>query len=230
MRKHNIDQRTDQTGFVLGSILIVLGAFFLLSQLFGIRLGRYVWPFYIMVPGVLLFMFALSAEGERGSALAIFGSVVTMVGLLLFYQNMVDHFQSWAYGWALVAPTSIGLGQLIYGALKGQAEMVRDGKRLATIGLTIFLVGAVFFELIIGISGFGIGRSGRFVLPLLLIGLGAFFILRNQWPGVSSIQSEPPAEQTDPMVKLSQLKEMVDSNALSEAEYEQKKAEVLSDI
>ena len=207
MRQHNIDQRSDQTGFVLGSILIVLGVFFLLSQLFGIRLGHYVWPFYIMVPGVLLFIFALSAEGKRGSTLAIFGSVVTMVGLLLYYQNMAGHFQSWAYGWALVAPTSIGLGQMIYGTLKDREQMVRDGKRLAAIGVTIFLVGAVFFELIIGISGFGIGRISRFVWPLLLIGAGAFFLLRNVLPGSIGAQSRMPAEPADPMLEQGEPKD-----------------------
>ena len=210
MRNINNNQQSTQTNFVLGSILILVGAFFLLSQLFGIRLGHYVWPFYIIVPGILLFILDLSTAGKSGGVLANIGSVVTMTGLLLFYQNMADHFQSWAYGWALVAPTSIGLGQMVYGSLKGREQMVRAGKRLATIGFTIFLVGAVFFELIIGIGGFGIGRLGRFALPLLLIGVGAFFILRNLWPGSTGEQPQVPADSADPMVELSEPKTMME--------------------
>lgn len=230
MRNNNTEQQSGQANLVLGGILIMLGAVFLLGQLFGIRFGHYVWPFFIIVPGVLLFILALSLKDENGGALAVLGSVVTMVGLLLFYQNMADHFQSWAYGWALVAPTSIGLGQMLYGTLKDRKQMVRDGKRLASIGLTIFLVGAVFFELIIGISGFGIGRLARFAWPLLLIGAGAFFLLRNMWPSSSAIQSEPSPQQSDPTHTLGQLKEMMDSGTLSETEYEQKKTEILSSM
>lgn len=230
MKNINNNQQSNQINFILGGILIVLGAFFLLSQLFGFRLGHYLWPFYIIAPGVLLFIFALSADGDSGGVLAAIGSVVTMTGLLLFFQNMTDTFQSWAYGWALVGPTAIGLGLMVYGTLKDQEKMARDGKKLATIGVTIFFVGAIFFELIIGISGFGIGRIGRYVWPLLLIGVGIFFVLRNVWPSSSAIQSAPPPQQGDPTHTLGQLKEMMDSGTLSEAGYEQKKTEILSNM
>jgi hypothetical protein len=44
----------------------------------------------------------------------------------------------------------------------------------------MFLVGAVFFELIIGISGLGLGGLGW---PLLLIGLGVILLIVNFLPG-----------------------------------------------
>ena len=50
------------------------------------------------------------------------GSAVTMVGTILLFQNTFDYFQSWAYAWALVFPTSVGVGQLIYGSIKNRAE------------------------------------------------------------------------------------------------------------
>lgn len=218
MRNYNNNQQSNQTNFVLGGILIVLGAVFLLGQLFGIRLGHYVWPLYIIVPGLLLFILALSTEGERGGILAAISSVVTMTGLLLFFQNMTNTFQSWAYGWALVGPTSIGLGQMIYGTLKDQEQMVRDGKKLATIGVTIFLVGAVFFELFIGISGFGIGRLGRYVWPLLLVGAGVFLVLRNLWPGSNGEQPQGPTDSADPVVELDEPKKMMERGDMAEDE------------
>lgn len=161
---------------LLGGILILIGVLFLLGQVFGINLGRFVWPFFIIVPGVLLFLLALTVRSSAGEGLAVIGSIVTMLGTLLLYQNTTDHWESWAYAWALVAPTSIGLGQIVYGSLKSQQHVVATGKRLATVGIAIFLVGAVFFELIIGISGFGFGRL---LLPVLLIGLGGFFLVRS---------------------------------------------------
>jgi hypothetical protein len=161
---------------LLGGILILIGVLFLMGQVFGINLGRFVWPFFVIVPGVLLFIFALAARGSAGEGLAVLGSIVTMLGTLLLYQNTTGHWESWAYAWALVAPTSIGLGQIVYGSLRSQQHVVATGKRLATVGIAIFLVGAVFFELIIGISGFGFGR---FLLPVLLIGLGGLFLVRS---------------------------------------------------
>jgi hypothetical protein len=96
--------------------------------------------------------------------------------VILLYQNIADHFESWAYAWALVLPTSIGLGQMAYGSLKGREEMVVTGRRLALIGVVLFLVGVFFFELAIGISGFGFGLE-RFGWPLLLVIVGILLLI-----------------------------------------------------
>ena len=81
------------------------------------------------------------------------GEAVTMTGVILLRQNIAKRFESWAYAWALVFPTSIGLGQMIHGWLKGKEDMVMTGVRSALIGAVLFLVGAFFFELVIGIRG-----------------------------------------------------------------------------
>lgn len=178
----------------LGIVFIVLGAFFLLAQFLDIDLGRFTWPFFIIIPGILVFVFALATGGATGEGIAIFGSVVTVTGLLLLYQNTFNHFESWAYAWALVAPTSVGLGRMIYGSLKGNQNSVQAGLKLASIGGVIFLVGFVFFELVIGISGFGLGGIG---MPILLVGLGALLLLRNFLPGVSAKPRQEPEVTID---------------------------------
>jgi len=152
---------------------VALGILLLLGEIFHFSLGRFLWPFYIIVPGVLLFALALASK-RAGEGLAITGSIITMVGLVLLYQNTTGHWQSWAYAWALVAPTSIGLGQAVFGALTHRDHVFKSGLSLAKIGGIIFLVGAAFFELVIGISGL------RYIgWPLLLIGVGVFMVLRN---------------------------------------------------
>ncbi|OGO04389.1 MAG: hypothetical protein A2Y73_04215 [Chloroflexi bacterium RBG_13_56_8] len=171
----NKDRGRDNANWVFGGILIAVGVLWLLAQLVGIRVGSYLWPLFIIVPGVVLFVLAMTMEGRAGEGLAITGGIVTMVGLLLFYQNATGHWQSWAYAWALVAPTSIGLAQIIYGLVKGLDSVVASGRRIATVGIIIFLGGAAFFELVIGISGFGLGGIGWAVL---LIGAGVLFLLR----------------------------------------------------
>jgi hypothetical protein len=159
-----------------GVLLIVSGAVFFVSQVVGFDLGRFAWPFFIIVPGLAAFGFGLAAGGGTGERITPLGSAVTMVGLILLYQNAADHFESWAYAWALVFPTAVGLGQMAYGSIKGRQELVATGRRLALIGIVLFLVGAFFFELAVGISGFGFGLD-RFGWPLLLVILGMLLLL-----------------------------------------------------
>lgn len=182
-----MDRISGQGNRVLGAVLILVGIVFLLGQFFDISLGRVAWPFFIIVPGLVIFVTALMTEEKAGEGLATVGSIVTMVGLILFYQNLTDHWESWAYAWALIAPTSIGIGHVIYGTLRGSSELVNSGLRMAGIGLVIFLIAAAFFELVIGISGRSLPYA-NLLWPLLLIGVGLLFLLRNLLPGVRGKQ------------------------------------------
>ena len=50
--------------------------------------------------------------------------------------------------------------------------MVMTGGRSALIGAALFVVGAFFFELVVGISGFGFGLDGLgWPLALVMVGL-----------------------------------------------------------
>src|ERR671916_2456057 len=141
----------------LGVLLIVLGALFFAGQAIGFDLGRFEWPFFVIIPGLAVFGIGLAAGGPTGERITPLGGAVTVAGVILLYQNTADHFESWAYAWALVFPTSTGLGRMVYGSLKGTKEMVETGGRSALIGAALFVVGASFFELVVGIGGFGLG-------------------------------------------------------------------------
>jgi hypothetical protein len=160
----------------LGVLLIVMGVLFFVGQAVGFDLGRFGWPFFVIIPGLALSGVALAIGGPSGERVTPLGAAVTMVGVILLYQNTADHFESWAYAWALVFPTSVGLGQVIYGALKGREEMIATGRRLVLIGVVLFVVGAFFFELVVGISGFGFGLD-RFGWPLLLVIVGVMLLV-----------------------------------------------------
>lgn len=187
----------------LGGILIVLGIIFFAGQQLNIDIGEATWPLYVIAPGVALVTLGLTQR--RGSGLTIFGSVVTMVGLVLFYQNATDHWESWAYAWALVGPGGSGIGMLLYGTRSGDRKMARDGFWMILIALGIFAAGLVFFEGIIGISGERLPLP-NWVLPVAVIVIGVLVLIRGltyrdrrgpAWAGGQGQSGAPPSMPDD---------------------------------
>jgi hypothetical protein len=168
--------RPKQFAQIVGIGLILLGALALVGQILQINVGAAVWPFFVILPGVLVFLFVMGLDPVLGEPLAMTAGIITMVGLLLLYQSLTGHWISWAYAWSLVAPTGPGLGALIYGWLKGRKGAVKTGRALINIGLAIFLVGLLIFELVLNVSGLGLGFIGW---PILFIGLGLIALLRG---------------------------------------------------
>ncbi len=174
MSKRIETDRSGLTGLVGGILLVFVGLLFLAGELFHVQLGRFLWPFFILAPGVVLFIAGLVTETKAGESLVVIGGIVTSIGMLLLFQNATHLWASWAYAWALVAPTSIGLSLIAHGSVHGKREKVEAGWRVTAVGGALFVAGFVFFELLLGISGFGLGRFGW---PFLLIAGGVAVIL-----------------------------------------------------
>ncbi len=152
----------------VGIVLIALGAIFLLGRF--VDLGAALWPLFVMAPGIALLAWAFLG-GRSASGLAVPGSIVTMVGLVLFIQNATGRFDTWAYAWGLIV-AAVGVGTWLYGSLADKEKEVTDGARTAMIGLALFAGFGVFFEFVIGLGG----RSallGGWLVPVLLIAAGA---------------------------------------------------------
>jgi hypothetical protein len=197
----------------IGAVLVAFGALFLIEQLFDFQLGQWLWPLFIIIPGLLCFL-GMVLGGKSAGPLAIPGSIVTTIGLLLLYQNTFNHFESWAYAWALI-PIAVGVGLMINGTWSDQPALIQNGRRLAGIGLVLFLVGFFFFELVLNIGGMASG----IVAPLLLIAAGIALLLRRTRSGVhpgavSAAVTAPQAEPAEPMSSPS----LVASPAPAEAE------------
>src|SRR5262249_860463 len=98
---------------VFGAILIGLGIVLLIGQLSGFEFphGSFVklpWPSYVIIPGVALLVMG-AMMGRNGLWIMTLGAVTTTTGLILSFQAYTDAYRTWAYAWALVVPTSIGL-------------------------------------------------------------------------------------------------------------------------
>src|SRR5690349_21065109 len=85
-------------GVVAGTLLVLLGLVLLIQPVTGMNPWAAIWPFCIIIPGLSFFMVALGI-GRPAAPLAIPGSILTTLGLILFYQNTFGYFQSWAYTW-----------------------------------------------------------------------------------------------------------------------------------
>jgi hypothetical protein len=192
--RSNIVRMTVGIGLILLGILFLVGRY--VGARFDIDFGHYTWPFFIITPGVFLFLISFTPEPRPGIILAVVGAMLTTIGTILLIQNAFDLFASWAYAWALVAPTSIGLAKLVYGGIRGLRDQVKSGVRLAGIGLAIFVFGAFFFELAIGLNGFRFGAAWL-CWPALLIGLGIALLLSNLLPRRNRLSLEKQEDASE---------------------------------
>ena len=161
---------------VFGVLLVAVGGTLLIVRLTDIGIDGDAWPLWIVVPGLALLVASVAVPARGGLGLAIAGSIVTTVGLILWVQDTYDLYGTWAYAWALVAPTAAGVGTLLYGVVKGDGDLVGNGLRMALVGLALFTGFALFFEGVVGLSGEPIAGFDD-VLPFMVIGIGALLVV-----------------------------------------------------
>jgi hypothetical protein len=163
---------------LFGVLLVGVGGLLLLTRLTDISLGGDSWPLWLVVPGVACLVASFALPQRQGLGLAIAGAIVATIGVILWVQETYDAYATWAYAWALVAPTAPGVGTFLYGAVKGDGELVRNGLRSTAVGLALFAGFALFFEGVIGLSGEPVAAFGD-VLPFAVIGLGVLLVVAS---------------------------------------------------
>ncbi len=181
----------DQRNTAGAILLIGLGVLFLLGQVFGVNFWSMVgfsWPVFVLIPGVIFL--ALAFVGDRKMSGFIFpGALVTGTGAILWYQNMTNNWQSWAYIWTLY-PVLLGFALMFNGRRNGKDKEVATGRAFVTYGMIAFLAGAAFFEL--AIFGANSALTG-WIVPLALIGVGGYLLLSGQIGGREKRKIDAPA-------------------------------------
>ena len=167
-----MEKRTRQS-LGIGLVLILVGAWFLAAQLlpgFGAWVesfyNQFSWPLIVVGVGGLLFILGLIIGVPD---MAVPGSIVAGIGMLLYWQNATGNWESWAYAWALI-PGFAGVGVLISALLKGEARRgLREGGWLIVISLAMFLI-------------FGLFLGGSTLLrpywPVVLIAVGVWILFQ----------------------------------------------------
>ena len=159
-----------RTSLAAGLVLILLGVLFLAAQLIpGLEVWlrpELWWPLIIVGIGVLLLLVGLLTSVP---AMAVPACVVGGIGVLLFWQNATNNWDSWAYAWALI-PGFLGVGIILSGLFSGKVrESIGAGVWLIVISLVLF---TVFGSLLGGPRLLGV------YWPVLLIVLGLFILIR----------------------------------------------------
>ena len=161
---------------VLALGLIAVGVLIFFGQLtgFGGMIGTF-WPLFVMIPGFAFLYFAYTGD-KHVAGLAVPGTVITGTGLILFYQNITGHWSSWAYAWTLY-PLFVGLALRFMAQRTGDEGTQKASHILVRIGAIGFIVGAIFFELMVFGNG---GIFGSLALPVVLVAIGGFMLFANK--------------------------------------------------
>jgi hypothetical protein len=175
---------------VLGLLLVIGGLSAFAAQQAGFDLMEAVrdagWPLFVIAPGIALLVASLFQRPPHGLGFAIPGGIVTMVGLVLFYQQSTGHWESWAYAWALVGPGGAGLATLLYGLLYREQKLIGDGLRLTVISALLFAVGFWYFETIFATGRVPIDLGAWWPLALVALGIAALAV------GILNVRRTPP--------------------------------------
>ena len=156
-------------GLIAGAVLIAVGLLSLASRVFNSFNWGFVWPFIVIAVGAIFFV-AMVAGGKQTAALAIPGSIIGGIGLVLLFQNIFKHWESMSYFWTFII-IFVGLGIYIMGLYGGDEGQKQSGWRVMKVGIILFVIFGAFFEILI-FSSFN-----NLIFPILLILLGVYLVL-----------------------------------------------------
>lgn len=162
-----MDQNRNRGGLILGAILIAAGILFFVGQVVDfLNMGDF-WPFIIIGVGVAFFA-GMVLGGKSAGPLAIPGSIISGVGLILLVQNALGWWETWSYAWGLII-VAVGVGIAIYGYWSDKPESVKGGWETARVGLVLFLVFGFIMEFVFSYTG--VSNRGSLLLWSALLAL-----------------------------------------------------------
>ncbi len=157
----------NRTALVMGIVMIILGVLFLVGQSLDVFQFDELWPMIIIGIGIAFFI-GMVLGGKSTGGLAIPGSIISMVGLILLFQEITGWYETWAYAWALII-VAVGLGQVIFSYWSDQPNIRKGGWETARVGLILFLVFGAIMEFIFSITGVSDRASLVFWAALLVV-------------------------------------------------------------
>ncbi len=153
-----------------GLLLIAVGVFLPLNVL-EISVSAGMWAAILIGAGLLLIVMT-AVRTDRDTGVLLPAGVLTVAGLVLLYQAVTGHWESWVYAWALVLPAGIGAGQMLAGWWSKQPRLEHTGMRVAAAGVVLFVLAAAYFEGVVRVSA----GAAALVASLLMVSAGFYLI------------------------------------------------------
>jgi hypothetical protein len=157
----------NRTALTMGIVLIILGVLFLVGQSLDFFQFGDLWPMIIVGIGGAFFL-GMILGGKSTGGLAIPGSIISMVGLILLFQEITGWWETWSYAWALII-VAVGIGQVIYSYWSDIPSLRKSGWETAKVGLILFIIFGAIMEFIFSITGVATRGSLVFWSALLLV-------------------------------------------------------------
>ena len=179
--------RNNIGALIAGAILIGVGLLTLVSRFYSGIDWAFLWPTAIIGFGALFFV-AMFASGKNSAALAIPGTLISGIGLVVLFQNMTRHVQMMSYMWTLII-LFVGLGMYIMGWYGEDANQRKAGSRVMKIGLILLIIFGTIFESLFS-------SSRNLIFPLLLILLGGYLVVSRS--GLLERNQDQPADRPLP--------------------------------
>jgi hypothetical protein len=158
------------------ALLIFGGLTLLVASLAGVSLLELFAPLlFVGGLGVLMLLPTHKATAEQPSQwsfLAGPGGLLLTLGSLLFLMGLVNHFEAWAYAWALL-PVGFVLGMMYAQRFDEEHRIHQRGAKVIRFFISGFMILALFFELLVFES---LGPWW----PLLLVGTGAYMLWQKK--------------------------------------------------
>jgi drug/metabolite transporter (DMT)-like permease len=168
-----MDKNRNITGIIVGVVLVLIGIFSLFGRYFVFIDMDSLWPLIVVGVGLAFFV-AMLLGGKGRGGLAIPGSILVTIGLILFVMNLTNTWEAWSYCWALIVCAS-GAGVWINGAWNNQPELKKRGFVTLRTGLILFIVFGVLMEFIFSFSGES--RWGSLLLWSVVLTLLGVYLL-----------------------------------------------------
>lgn len=164
--------RTTQS--LVAVVLIVAGLALLAINLLHIQLVSFLWPAFIIGPGLLMLWPTHKSTAEQRHALsflAVPGGMTVAFGGLVFVMSLVGYWDALLYAWPLILAG--GAAGYVYMHRFDDDGRAAKGHRFIRAMLVTFMGLAAFFEIVVFHS-----LGGWW--PLLVVGLGLYLLLKNR--------------------------------------------------
>ncbi|MBE3133256.1 MAG: hypothetical protein IMZ55_07265 [Acidobacteria bacterium] len=149
----------------VGTLLIVLGVFFLVTRIVPNILAPFSWPWIVIGVGAA-FMIAALVSWTPG--LTVPACIIGGIGGILLWQNSSGLWGTWSYAWALI-PGFVGVGVFISEVMEGRPlkGLIDGGTPIVVSAILFFVFGSLLGRHVGGFPEIG----NWWAVGLILIGV-----------------------------------------------------------